>query len=696
MSENSFKHNENTERIDGIDGIEPTEAMESAKSAAETEADDNLEERLNAAFEMMDPTEEQQQRMLAALQKAQAERAAQPAQPAQAERATQATQPAQAAQAAQPTQPAQAPASQASPRRTGGFRIWKAALPIAACLVVGAVVIGVANWNTNTNAGPANTTAASQQSNSNVATSTSDGKTEATADDARGESANMYVMGSAAEGEAYEGDVEIVDWYDYDPFNTEEYSPIEERGFVSTKTSPLSTVSADVDTASYANLRRMINNGSSLKDIPVGAVRIEEMLNYFDYDYASPRGNELFSMQAQTAKCPWNDDTQLLVLGFATAPESQAASKGSNLVFLVDVSGSMNDPDKLSLLQDSFATLVDHLDANDRISIVTYASGEEIVLEGASGDDKNELIRAIYKLHAGGATNGQAGLAQAYEVAERNYIQGGVNRIIMASDGDLNVGMTSTSDLHDYVDKKRENGIYLSVLGFGAGNYKDTKMETLADHGNGSYHYIDSIEEAEHVLVDKLDANLVPFADDVKIQVEFNPAQVKGYRLIGYENRAIADEDFRNDAVDAGDVGPSSQFTVAYEVVLADSPMSIPEADLKYGNSASSTSSASSAAADSSKRSSNNNDDWLTCTMRYHAFDGDEMREQELVVDGQNAAKTTDDWNFAAAVIEFGMLARNSQYAGTSSIDSVLNLLTATDLNAQRESFMHLVQKARS
>ena len=220
------------------------------------------------------------------------------------------------------------------------------------------------------------------------------------------------------------------------------------------------------------------------------------MLNYFIYDYEKPTDGNLFNMQAEVAQCPWNPDTQLLMLGFATPYETGAADNGANLVFLIDVSGSMGSEDKLDLLQDSFTTLLEHLDANDRISIVTYSGNEEVVLEGAAGDDAATILKAIYKLQAHGSTNGEAGLRMAYDVAERNFIEGGVNRIIMASDGDLNVGMTSTSDLYDFVDQKRETGVYLSVLGFGSGNYKDTKMETLADHGNGSYHYIDCIDEA--------------------------------------------------------------------------------------------------------------------------------------------------------------------------------------------------------
>jgi Ca-activated chloride channel family protein len=464
-------------------------------------------------------------------------------------------------------------------------------------------------------------------------------------------------------------------------FNTEEYSSVNEAGFVSTLARPLSTVSADVDTASYANLRRMINDGSNAAEIPSGAVRIEEMLNYFDYAYPAPTGDDLFSITAQLAPCPWNPDTQLLSLGFATSPEATSvAEAGSNLVFLVDVSGSMESRDKLDLLKEAFEKLVDKLDDNDTVSIVTYASGEEIVLEGAKGSDHREILRAIKRLKASGSTNGEAGLAQAYEVAARHYIQGGVNRIVMASDGDLNVGMSSESELHDYVDRQRETGIYLSVLGFGSGNYKDNKMETLADHGNGSYHYIDSVAEAQRVLADKLMANLVPLADDAKVQVEFNPAQVKGYRLIGYENRALADEDFKDDSKDAGDVGPGQQFTVAYEIVLADSPLDVPVPDLKYGSEAPASSSS----------------EWLTAKLRYQPADGSATREQQVVVDASTLTNDPSaDWRWQAAVIEFGMLLRDSAHKGSATWQSARELAKgATQDDELRVEMLDLIDLA--
>ena len=491
-----------------------------------------------------------------------------------------------------------------------------------------------------------------------------------------------YDTGFVACDSYEEGPAECGFWYG-DPiaWNTEEYGVIREGGFLSTRANPLSTLSADVDTASYANLRRMVFDGYGVDEIPAGAVRIEEMLNYFHYDYDTPEGDDLFAVTSHVGDCPWNKDTKLVTLGFATRPEDDGiARKGSNLVFLIDISGSMDDSDKLGLLKDAFGKLLDNLGDNDRVSIVTYAAGEDVLLEGAKGSEKSKIMRVINRLRADGSTNGEAGLKMAYQVAQDNFIEGGVNRIILASDGDLNVGISSESDLHDYVDKQRETGIYLSVLGFGSGNYKDNKMETLADHGNGSYHYIDCIEEAERVLGTNLTANLVPLADDVKLQVEFNPAQVKGYRLIGYENRAMADEDFRDDKKDAGDVGPGSQFTVAYEVALVGSDQQVGETDLKYGAPA---------------EGDGSSDEWLTATIRYKPADGGEVREQTHVVGEASLEKTPhEDWNFQAAVIELGMLLRDSEFKGTSDYDSIRALLAKGGTDKDREGFAELVDLA--
>ena len=555
-------------------------------------------------------------------------------------------------------------------------------------------------------------------------------------------------------------------------FNTEEYDTLEESGFVMVETKPLSTVSADVDTASYANLRRMLMDGwrtpvsdearrlvdEELDDtdpevideyereygvpyidviredkrvIPTGAVRIEEMLNYFDYDYEVPRAGETdaFRITAKIAPCPWNAENDVVALGFASAPESeQVREAGANLVFLIDVSGSMDAADKLELLKNSFSELTRTLTENDVVSIVTYSGEEEVVLEGCPGNDERTIMNAIRSLEASGSTNGEAGLKMAYEVAERNRIDGGVNRIVMASDGDLNVGMSSESDLHDFVDQKRATGIYLSVLGFGTGNYKDNKMETLADHGNGSYHYIDCEAEARRVFADRLTANLVPFADDTKLQVEFNPANIKAYRLIGYENRAMADEDFLDDEKDAGEVGPGAQFTVLYEVVPVGARTDVEVPTLKYGRKTgtAATSGAAAATADATGETSAASqattssvtttaaepavssgvadtagateyaDEYLTATLRYKdAANAGTVVTQDKVLRLSDRTTTPDrDFDFCCAVTEFGMLLRDSEHKGTSSLDEVRRLVGTTD-DALRQEFLELVDKAQ-
>ena len=468
------------------------------------------------------------------------------------------------------------------------------------------------------------------------------------------------------------------------PGGTEEYRALDEPGFLSPATSPLSTLSADVDTASYCNLRRMVAQEYAPAVVPAGAVRTEELLNYFDYAYPAPVGSDLFGVSTQMSDCPWNDQTKLLVMGFATEKDGDASSAGANLVFLIDVSGSMDDPDKLPLVKDSFATLVEGLTERDRVSVVTYASGERVLLEGVPGDDKRRIMRAVDGLVAEGSTNGEAGLEQAYRLAESSFIEGGVNRVVMASDGDLNVGISSESELHDFVERKRETGVYLSVLGFGSGNYKDNKMETLADHGNGAYHYIDCAEEARRVLGRNLRANLVPFADDVKIQVEFNPDRVKGYRLIGYENRALADEEFRDDAADAGEVGAGHAFTVAYEIVPARSAFEAGASALKYGSDADDR--------QDGRRSEANDGEWLTCTMRYRPAGTVEAVEQALVVDDESCTDHPNgDWTFAAAVIECGMALHRSPHAGTATLESARDLLADCELTDQQQGFETLL-----
>ena len=465
-------------------------------------------------------------------------------------------------------------------------------------------------------------------------------------------------------------------------FNTEEYAATKENGFRKVATDPLSTFSADVDTASYCNLRRMLNDGYAPGEIPAGAVRVEEMLNYFRYDYDAPRPDAKFGITAQMAPCPWNKDNVLLALGVRAADAPEAADEGSNLVFLVDVSGSMYDDNKLPLAQKALTMLTDTLGEKDTISIVTYANGEDILIEGANPvKDKAKLLAAIDALEAGGSTNGQRGLAQAYEVAQKYLRPKGNNRVIMCSDGDLNVGITSESELHDYVTEKKQTGIYLSVLGFGEGNYKDTKMETLADDGNGNYYYIDSILEARKVLCEELTQTLYAVADDVKFQVEFNPAKVSAWRQIGYENRALENQDFEDDRKDAGEVGAGACVTVLYELIPAVG--SEAEGGLKYQSSALTDAAQS--------------DEWLTLSTRYKAPGGDTSQLQTDVID--EAAMTdapSGDYLFAAAVAEFGMILSGSEYKGDSSYDSVLELLKQAPLSDEyREEFFSLVKIAQ-
>ena len=465
-------------------------------------------------------------------------------------------------------------------------------------------------------------------------------------------------------------------------FNTEEYAAIAENGFRKVASDPLSTFSADVDTASYCNLRRMLNDGWFSGSIPSGAVRVEEMLNYFRYDYPAPAGNDKFGVAARLAPCPWNPANLLLALGVRAADAPEAAEGGSNLVFLVDVSGSMAYENKLDLVKQALTMLVDELTEADTLSIVTYASGERIIIEGANpAKDKAKLLTAIDSLYAEGSTNGQRGLAQAYEVAQKYLRPKGNNRVIMCSDGDLNVGMTSESDLGDYVSKKKETGIYLSVLGFGDGNYKDTKMETLADKGNGNYYYIDSILEARKVLCEELTQTLYAVADDVKFQIEFNPAMVSAWRQIGYENRALQNQDFEDDTKDAGEVGAGACVTVLYELVPAGEEGEA--SGLKYQNS--------------TLTEAGQSGEWATLSTRYKEPGADESALETTVIDASAFTDAPDgDFLFAAAVAEFGMILNESEYKGDSSYESVLELLKQAPLSdAYREEFFSLVKIAQ-
>ncbi len=477
---------------------------------------------------------------------------------------------------------------------------------------------------------------------------------------------------------AEEGDIGMRPDLGDPEFNTEEYSAITENSFKSTVSDPLSTFSADVDTASYSNLRRMIRQGDN---IPTDAVRIEEMINYFHYDYPEPAAGEPFSVTTEIAQCPWNRDTKLLMIGMKAEEIDLTDRQPMNLVFLIDVSGSMYSADKLPLVQKSFGMLTEQLNKNDRVSIVTYASGDAVLLEGCAGNEGSRIRETIESLTAGGSTAGAAGIKTAYEIAKKYYIDGGNNRVILATDGDLNVGISSEADLKKLVEKQRKKGVFLSVLGFGTGNIKDNKMETLADSGNGNYSYIDSELEARRVLVEEMGGTLVTVAKDVKFQVEFNPAYIKGYRLIGYENRMLAAEDFADDTKDAGEIGAGHTVTALYEIAENDSAMTFDSASLKYSDGNRGT----------------ENGEFCTVSVRYKAPDGDESRLLSYpVTQAAKQAEMSDDLRFASAVAAFGLTLRDSAYKGSADRSLVLSLLRESDsADSYRAEFAELVQEAR-
>ncbi len=460
-------------------------------------------------------------------------------------------------------------------------------------------------------------------------------------------------------------------------FNTEEYNAIVENNFKSVKDYPLSTFSVDVDTASYSNIRRMINKGT---EVVPDAVRIEEMINYFKYDYKKPTGDVPFSVNTELSDCPWNKDAKLLLVGLQAKDIDFDNRPSSNLVFLLDVSGSMNDPNKLPLMQKAFIMLTENLNKNDRVSIVTYAGSDKVILDGVPGNETMKIVNALEDLYAGGSTAGAQGINRAYELAEKNYIEEGNNRIILATDGDLNVGLSSEGELTRLVEKKRESGVYLSVLGFGYGNIKDNKMEALADNGNGNYSYIDSILEAKKVLVDEMGGTLFTVAKDVKLQVEFNPTLLKGYRLIGYENRLLNTEDFDDDTKDAGEIGAGHRVTALYELIEIDSDQEVEESDLKY----------------QSESQLSDSDEWLTVNIRYKEPVEDKSQLLSVVVDESDySSEMPENLNFASSVAVFGMLLRDSQYKGNSSYQMILDNLDKQDYSEDeyKDEFISLVKK---
>lgn len=466
-----------------------------------------------------------------------------------------------------------------------------------------------------------------------------------------------------------------VDW------NTENYNAVKESGFVSVATQPFSTFGADVDTATYSNFRRKVfeNDGKGITD---EAIRVEEMINYFSYDYPDPQDGDKFSATTVLTPCPWNEDTLLLKVGIKA--EEVDADKGSNIVFLIDTSGSMFDSNKLPLAQSAFKTLQEQLTDKDTVSIVTYAGTHEVALEGAKGDEHRKIEKAIDGLEAGGSTNGEGGIKKAYEIAEKYFIEGGNNRILLATDGDLNVGVSSEAGLIQLVEEEKETGVFLSCLGFGSGNYQDDKMEALADHGNGNYSYIDCTREAERVLKDEFESTLFTVAKDVKFQVEFNPSQVKGYRLIGYENRKMAAEDFADDTKDGGEVGSGQTVTVLYEVVTTDSAYEIPEVTSKYGNN---------------DVEGTDSDELLTVSIRYKEPDEDVSKLLTYPVGKDSITDTMDeDTSWAAGVAQFGMLLRDSDYKGTSDYDEIRDRLKNTSkvmTDDFRAEFLYMIDEVK-
>ncbi len=466
----------------------------------------------------------------------------------------------------------------------------------------------------------------------------------------------------------------------------EEYGEFSESPFYKAENVPLSTFSIDVDTASYANIRRFLNEG----DLPYpDAVRVEECINYFDYDYSEPKGNDPYSINVEMAECPWESENYLLMVGINAKTLNKDELPASNLVFLIDVSGSMDNPDKLPLLQSGFKMLVDTLKEDDTISIVTYSGDVSVRLEGASGADKSKIKREIDRLSAGGSTAGGAAMEMAYEIAEEYFVEDGNNRIIMATDGDFNVGISSESELERFIEKKRDDGVFLSILGFGSGNIKDNKMELLADKGNGNYSYIDSAQEANKVLVEEMASTVYTLAKDVKVQVEFNPANVKAYRLIGYDNRRLNDEDFNDDTKDAGEMGLGQSITVFYEIVPQGAE---PDIDpLRYGSDEE----------ENEKDKAQPTDyEWLYIKTKYKNPDEETSEENiELAVtDDDITKKPSDDFLFGSAVAEFAMALKESAYCD-GDIDDVIDRAKegrGYDESGYRSEFIRLAQIAKN
>lgn len=469
--------------------------------------------------------------------------------------------------------------------------------------------------------------------------------------------------------------------------NTEDYSSIQENGFQEVKNNALTTFSIDVDRASYSNVRRFLTQGQMpYKD----AVRIEEMINYFDYDYAQPKNEHPFSINTELSDSPFNKGLKLLHIGLQGKIIPNENLPASNLVFLIDVSGSMSSANKLPLLKQALGVLIEQLRPQDKVSMVVYAGAAGLVLPATSGRDKQKINEALNNLEAGGSTAGGAGIQLAYKVAVENFVKEGNNRVILASDGDFNVGASSDGELQKLIETKRESGVYLSILGFGLGNYKDNKMETLADKGNGNYAYIDNFQEAQKVFGKEFGGTLFTIAKDVKLQLEFNPGYIKGYRLIGYENRMLKNEDFHDDKKDAGELGSGHTVTAIYELI----PAGIESAYLKK--------------IDALKYQKTNenvgiagNNEVVTIKLRYKKPDAEKsILLQEIVKDKHTEFnKTSNNFRFSAAVAGFGLILRQSEFKGTANYDDIMTLAKnayGTDEEGYRAEFVRLVKTAKS
>ena len=469
-----------------------------------------------------------------------------------------------------------------------------------------------------------------------------------------------------------------------EPWNTEEYGHTEENPFLAVSAHPLSTFSIDVDRASYSNVRRFLLDGQAP---PADAVRIEELVNYFPYDYAEPTGDDPVAIHTEVAPAAWRPQHRLLRIGLQARRIDTRGLPPSNLVFLIDVSGSMDEPNKLPLVKASLTMLVNTLRPADRVAIVVYAGSAGLVLPSTSGDEKAKILEAIDRLEAGGSTAGGAGIKRAYDEAVANFIRGGNNRVILATDGDFNVGMSSDGELIRLIEDRRTTGVFLTVLGFGMGNLKDSKMEQLADHGNGNYAYIDNLLEAKKTLVHELGGTLFTVAKDVKVQVEFNPAQVRAYRLIGYENRLLADEDFADDAKDAGEMGAGHSVTALYEIVPVgeetDVTIRVPDS-LRY---------------QTVRGPRGGGQELGFVKVRYKQPDGDRSRLLTHPVSGEAGGSPSAEFRFQTAVAEFGLLLKGSDYRGSASYEAVIAAARASlgaDPEGYRAEFVRLAQAAET